>query len=124
LEHRIWILTFRGATRNPGHGAAFAREEMMPFARQWDEEEFFSSRYLPRGGAGLCRTTWPPMWAGRRLRLDAALVFEELAKAALRPPLTCYPQHGRMDDDSMAARSCGCAACLSFAAWHGLPATA
>src|SRR6516225_8219918 len=30
---------------------AFARDEMMPFAREWDEEEFFPVETLRRGAA-------------------------------------------------------------------------
>src|SRR5262245_18635051 len=61
---------------------AFARDELMPFARQWDEEEIFPAETLRRAaelgfggiyvGADVGGAALP--------RLDAALVFEELAK--------------------------------------------
>jgi len=60
----------------------FAREEMMPFARQWDEDEVFPADTL-RGAAAL---GFGGIYVGAELggsaltRLDAALIFEELAQ--------------------------------------------
>src|SRR5436305_13118343 len=61
---------------------AFGREEMMPFARQWDEEEFFPVDTLRRAAAlGFAGIYVAADVGGSALsRLDAALVFEELAK--------------------------------------------
>jgi alkylation response protein AidB-like acyl-CoA dehydrogenase len=61
---------------------AFARDEMMPFAREWDEEEFFPVETLRRAAA----LGFGGIYAGADVggsalsRLDAALIFEELAK--------------------------------------------
>ena len=61
---------------------AVARDEMMPFARQWDEEEFFPAETLGRAAA----VGFGGIYAGADVggsalsRLDAALIFEELAK--------------------------------------------
>jgi alkylation response protein AidB-like acyl-CoA dehydrogenase len=61
---------------------AFARDEMMPYARQWDEEEFFPVDTLRRaaelGFAGIY--VGADMGGSALSRLDAALIFEELAK--------------------------------------------
>jgi alkylation response protein AidB-like acyl-CoA dehydrogenase len=61
---------------------AFARDEMMPFARQWDEEEFFPTDTLRQAAA----LGFGGIYVGAELggsaltRLDAALIFEELAQ--------------------------------------------
>jgi alkylation response protein AidB-like acyl-CoA dehydrogenase len=61
---------------------AFARDEMMPYARQWDEEEFFPIDTLRRAAAlGFAGLYVGADVGGSALsRLDATLVFEELAK--------------------------------------------
>jgi alkylation response protein AidB-like acyl-CoA dehydrogenase len=61
---------------------AFARDEMMPYARQWDEEEFFPIDTLRRAAAlGFAGIYVGADMGGSALsRLDAALIFEELAK--------------------------------------------
>jgi alkylation response protein AidB-like acyl-CoA dehydrogenase len=61
---------------------AFARDEMMPYARQWDEEEFFPVDTLRRAGElGFAGIYVGADVGGSALsRLDAALIFEELAK--------------------------------------------
>src|SRR6266849_8456937 len=61
---------------------AFARDEMMPYARQWDEEEFFPIDMLRRAAAlGFAGIYVGADVGGSALsRLDAALIFEELAK--------------------------------------------
>ena len=61
---------------------AFARDEMMPYARQWDEEEFFPVDTLRRAAAlGFAGIYVGADVGGSALsRLDAALIFEELAK--------------------------------------------
>jgi alkylation response protein AidB-like acyl-CoA dehydrogenase len=61
---------------------AFAREEMMPHARQWDEEEVFPVDTLRRAAAlGFAGIYVGADVGGSALsRLDATLIFEELAK--------------------------------------------
>ena len=61
---------------------AFARAEMMPFARQWDEEEVFPADTLRRAAAlGFGGIYVSADFGGSALsRLDAALIFEELAQ--------------------------------------------
>jgi alkylation response protein AidB-like acyl-CoA dehydrogenase len=61
---------------------AFAREEMMPFARQWDEDEVFPADTLRRAaGLGFGGIYVSAEFGGSALsRLDAALIFEELAQ--------------------------------------------
>src|SRR5262249_11126803 len=60
---------------------AFAREEMMPFARQWDEDEIFPVDTLRRAAA----LGFGGIYVGAELggsaltRLDAPLILEELA---------------------------------------------
>src|SRR5260370_14105665 len=61
---------------------AFARDEMMPYARQWDEEEFFPVDTLRRAAAlGFAGIYVGADVGGSALsRLDGTLIFEELAK--------------------------------------------
>ncbi len=61
---------------------AFARDEMMPFARQWDEDEFFPADTLRQAAAlGFGGIYVGTDRGGSALsRLDAALIFEELAQ--------------------------------------------
>jgi alkylation response protein AidB-like acyl-CoA dehydrogenase len=61
---------------------AFARDEMMPYARQWDEEEFLPIDTLRRAAAlGFAGIYVGADVGGTALpRLDATLIFEELAK--------------------------------------------
>ena len=61
---------------------AFARDEMMPYAREWDEEEFFPVDTLRQAAAlGFAGIYVGADVGGSALsRLDAALIFEELAK--------------------------------------------
>jgi alkylation response protein AidB-like acyl-CoA dehydrogenase len=61
---------------------AFAREEMLPFARRWDEEEIFPVETLRRAAAlGFAGILTDPQLGGAGLtRLDATLIFEELAQ--------------------------------------------
>jgi alkylation response protein AidB-like acyl-CoA dehydrogenase len=61
---------------------AFAREEMLPHARKWDEEEVFPVDTLRRAAAlGFAGIYVAGDMGGSGLsRLDAALIFEELAK--------------------------------------------
>jgi alkylation response protein AidB-like acyl-CoA dehydrogenase len=61
---------------------AFARDEMMPFARQWDEDEHFPVDTLRQAAAlGFAGIYVGADVGGSALsRLDAALVFEELAQ--------------------------------------------
>lgn len=66
---------------------AFAREQMLPHARKWDEEELFPVDALRRAAAlGFAGIYVAGDMGGSGLsRLDAALIFEELAKGC---PLT------------------------------------
>ena len=61
---------------------AFARDEMMPFARQWDEDEFFPADTLRQAAAlgfgGIYVGT--DVGGSALSRLDATLIFEELAQ--------------------------------------------
>ena len=61
---------------------AFARDEMMPFARRWDEDEIFPADTLRRAAAlGFGGIYVRADVGGSALsRLDAVLVFEELAQ--------------------------------------------
>src|SRR5215470_9572633 len=61
---------------------AFARDEMMPFARQWDEEEIFPADTLRQAAAlGFGGIYVGAEHGGSGLaRLDAVLIFEELAQ--------------------------------------------
>src|SRR5262245_35071526 len=60
----------------------FARNEMMPFARQWDEDEQFPVDTLRQAAAlgfgGIY--VGADVGGSALLRLDAALIFEELAQ--------------------------------------------
>src|SRR5882672_1649027 len=64
---------------------AFARDEMMPFARQWDEEEYFPVDTLRQAAAlGFGGLYLGADVGGSALsRLDATLVFEELAQGCV-----------------------------------------
>jgi len=61
---------------------AFAHDEMMPLARQWDEEEVFPADTLRQAAAlGFGGIYVSADLGGSALsRLDAALIFEELAQ--------------------------------------------
>jgi len=61
---------------------AFAREQMMPFAREWDEEEIFPAATLREAAAlGFAGIYVGADVGGSALsRLDAAIIFEELAQ--------------------------------------------
>ena len=61
---------------------AFARDEMMPLARQWDEDEVFPEDTLRQAAAlGFAGIYVSADLGGTALsRLDAALIFEELAQ--------------------------------------------
>jgi alkylation response protein AidB-like acyl-CoA dehydrogenase len=61
---------------------AFARDEMMPFARLWDEDEIFPADTLRRAAAlGFGGIYVSADVGGSALsRLDAVLIFEELAQ--------------------------------------------
>ena len=60
----------------------FARAEMMPFAREWDEEEIFPVDTLRKAAAlGFGGSACAADVGGSALsRLDAAIIFEELAQ--------------------------------------------
>jgi alkylation response protein AidB-like acyl-CoA dehydrogenase len=62
---------------------AFAAGEMAPHAAQWDAEAHFPADVIARAGElGFCGMYTPPAQGGLGLsRLDATLVFEELAYA-------------------------------------------
>src|SRR3954453_10969746 len=60
----------------------FAREEMMPFAREWDEREIFPAEALRKAATlGFGGIYVQEDVGGSSLsRLDAAIIFEELAQ--------------------------------------------
>ena len=60
----------------------FAREEMMPFAREWDESEIFPVEALRKAAAlGFGAITVRDDVGGSALsRLDSTIIFEELAQ--------------------------------------------
>ena len=60
----------------------FAREEMMPFARAWDEGEIFPVEALRKAAAlGFGAITVRDDVGGSALsRLDSTIIFEELAQ--------------------------------------------
>jgi alkylation response protein AidB-like acyl-CoA dehydrogenase len=60
----------------------FAREEMMPFARDWDENEIFPVETLRKAAAlGFAAIYVRDDFGGTSLsRFDAAIIFEELAQ--------------------------------------------
>jgi alkylation response protein AidB-like acyl-CoA dehydrogenase len=62
---------------------AFAQKEFAPFAAQWDADSHFPVDVIRRAGAlGFCSLYCPAELGGMGLgRLDATLVFEELAAA-------------------------------------------
>src|SRR6185312_2498612 len=61
---------------------SFARQEMMPHAREWDEEEIFPVDALRKAAAlgfgGIC--VKDDVGGSALTRLDAALIFEGLAQ--------------------------------------------
>lgn len=61
----------------------FARQDLAPFAAQWDAESIFPVDAFRKGGQlGFCGLYSPEAQGGLGLsRLDSALVFEELAAA-------------------------------------------
>lgn len=61
----------------------FAAGEMAPYAAQWDEEAFFPVETIAKAGTlGFCGLYTPESAGGLGLsRLDASIVFEELAAA-------------------------------------------
>ncbi len=60
---------------------AFARHELAPHAAHWDEQSIFPRDTIARAGElGFCGLYTPETYGGLGLsRLDAAIVFEELA---------------------------------------------
>lgn len=60
---------------------AFAENELMPQAAQWDEEQHFPIDVLKKAGEmGLCGLYTPESGGGLALpRLDASIVFEQMA---------------------------------------------
>ena len=98
---------------------AFARAEMMPLARQWDEEESLPGGHAAPGrGARLRRHLCERR--PRRLGAVAARCRADFrgAGAGLSVDRRLYldPQHGGMDDRrAMAPASCGSACCPIFA---------
>jgi alkylation response protein AidB-like acyl-CoA dehydrogenase len=60
---------------------AFAEGELTPNAARWDAEAHFSREAIAKAGEmGFCGLYTPQRWGGLGLsRLDAAIVFEELA---------------------------------------------
>jgi len=60
---------------------AFAREQMAPYAADWDENKIFSKQFYAKAGElGFCGLYTPEHAGGMNLtRLDSAIVLEELA---------------------------------------------
>lgn len=60
---------------------AFAQGELEPNAARWDADAYFSVEAIAKAGdLGFCGLYTPPRWGGLGLtRLDAAVIFEELA---------------------------------------------
>lgn len=60
---------------------AFSEGELAPHAARWDAEAYFCRETIARAGEmGFCGLYTPQRWGGLGLsRLDAAIVFEELA---------------------------------------------
>ena len=60
---------------------AFAEGELAPHAARWDADAYFCRATIEKAGAmGFCGLYTPQRWGGLGLsRLDAAIVFEELA---------------------------------------------
>ncbi|MYN04519.1 acyl-CoA dehydrogenase [Pseudoduganella sp. DS3] len=60
---------------------AFAQGELEPNAARWDADAYFSVEAIAKAGElGFCGLYTPPRWGGLGLtRLDAAVIFEELA---------------------------------------------
>lgn len=60
---------------------AFSKGELEPNAAQWDAEAHFSRETIAKAGEmGFCGLYTPPRWGGLGLtRLDATIIFEELA---------------------------------------------
>src|SRR5262249_30087103 len=63
----------------------FARTEMMPFAREWDEDEYFPVETLRKaaelGFGGICLRD--DVGGAGLSRLDATIIFEELAQGCV-----------------------------------------
>lgn len=68
----------------------FAADELAPFAAMWDENHIFPREALASAGSlGFCGMYAPEKHGGMGLsRLDATLIFEELAKVC--PSTTAY----------------------------------
>ena len=117
-----WISSFpRSSGRSRRPRGEFARDEMMPHARDWDENETFPVETLRKAAAlgfggiyvqGRCR----------RLGAVAARRHDHLrgAGAGLHLDRRLYldPQHGGLDDRrASAARRSASASCRSSARW-------
>ncbi len=65
--------------------ARFAKERIVPFASQWDDEERFPRELMaPLADLGLTAMTIPDEWQGaKQSRLSAAVAYESLATADL-----------------------------------------
>ena len=85
----------------------FARDEMMPHARDWDENEIFPVDALRKAAAlGFGGIYVKEDVGGSALsRLDAALIFEELAQGLhVDRRLYLDSQHGGVDDRRLRQR--------------------
>jgi hypothetical protein len=96
----------KGRFRRPQR--TFARDEMMPNARAWDEGEIFPVDALRKAA---CTRFWRHLMSRKMSadlalsRLDAALIFEELAQGwYVDRCLYLDPQHGGMDDRRLRQR--------------------
>ncbi len=110
---------------------AFAREAMAPHARDWDENETFPVEALRQAAAlGFGGITIKEDVGGSALtRLDAALIFEELAQGCTSTAayISIHNMAAWMIDAferPPAARPSARNSCPSSAAWSISPATA
>ncbi len=106
----------------------FARQEMMPFAREWDENEIFPVEALRKAAAlGFGGIYVRDDVGGSDLaNLDAILIFEELAQGCTSTDrLYLDPQHGGLDDRPLwLGRAAAAPVAPSCAPWSISRATA
>ena len=105
----------------------FARDEMMPHVRDWDENEIFPVEPLrAAAGLGFAGIYVRDDVGGSGLnRLDAALIFEELAQGCTSTAayISIHNMVAWMIDRFGATRSAS-ASCRSSAPWSISPVTA
>ncbi len=107
----------------------FARDSMMPNARAWDEGEIFSGRATCGKAAALGFGgiyVKDDVGGSALTRLDATIIFEELAQGCTSTAACISdPQHGGLDDRRLRRRGRSArSSCRSSAPWSISPATA